>query len=64
MNRLFAIPQNLVSVGFRALLFSLMLAAPVLAVPAGSSNGQRTIIEASAPGNSGLGFVMLVMLQR
>jgi len=40
-----------------------MLAAPVLAVPASQSFGEN-IIEAPAPKAKGIGFALLVILQR
>ncbi|MGC4025179.1 MAG: hypothetical protein QM744_08525 [Mesorhizobium sp.] len=48
---------------FRAVMVVLMLAAPVLAVPASQSFGEN-IIEAPAPKAKGLGFALLVILQR
>jgi hypothetical protein len=47
----------------RAFMIVLMLAAPVLAVPATQSFGEN-IIEAPAPKAKGIGFVLLVILQR
>lgn len=59
----FQIPASTVTLMLRALAITTMLAAPVLAVPAmGSSNG--SIIEAPDAGQSGVGFVILVSLQR
>lgn len=48
---------------FRSMLVVLMLAAPVLAVPATQSFGEN-IIEAPAPKAKGIGFALLVILQR
>ncbi|RFC68729.1 MULTISPECIES: hypothetical protein [Mesorhizobium] len=48
---------------FRSMLVVLMLAAPVLAVPASQSFGEN-IIEAPAPKAKGIGFALLVILQR
>ncbi len=61
MNRL-AI-ANALTLLVRAAAFSLLLAAPVLAVPSASgSPGQ--IIEAPAAPKTGLGLVLLFSLQR
>lgn len=48
----------------RALALCAVLAAPVLAVPAMSNSGGGTVIEAPAPEKTGMGFVLLVSLQR
>ena len=63
MNRLIKWPANFAKLGIRAAIFSLLLAAPVLAVPS-ASGGQGMTIEAPERVNSGLGFVLLVSLQR
>jgi hypothetical protein len=47
----------------RAALITLMLAAPVLAVPSFGAM-RSTIIEAPAPKKVGAGFVILMSLQR
>lgn len=47
----------------RAMMVVLTLAAPVLAVPASQSFGEN-IIEAPAPKAKGIGFALLVILQR
>lgn len=63
MSRLAAKPLKIVSLMLRTALFSAMLAAPVLAVPAfGDARG--TQIEAPAMKKKGAGFVILVSLQR
>lgn len=56
-------PFSLAKALFRAVLIVLMLAAPVLAVPATQSFGEN-IIEAPAPKSKGVGFALLVILQR
>lgn len=56
-------PLSLAKTLFRSLLIVLMLAAPVLAVPASQSFGEN-IIEAPAPKAKGIGFALLVILQR
>jgi hypothetical protein len=48
---------------FRTLLIVLMLGAPVLAVPASQSFGENNIY-APAPKAKGIGFALLVILQR
>lgn len=48
----------------RAALLTLALAAPVLAVPMGRGDGGMTTIDAPSPKKSGMGFVLLVSLQR
>lgn len=54
---------SLISLALRAVAIVLLLSAPVLALPAfGNSGG--TIIEAPAPAKTGMGFVLLVSLQR
>ena len=63
MTRLLQIPANAAALVIRALAFSLLLAAPVLAVPS-ISTGQGVVIEAPAAQKTGLGFVLLVSLQR
>lgn len=47
----------------RALAIVLVLSAPVLAVPAFSASSSA-VIEAPAPKKTGMGFVLLVSLQR
>jgi hypothetical protein len=56
-------PIILIKILFRSMLIVLMLAAPVLAVPAAQSFGEN-IIEAPAQKTKGIGFALLVMLQR
>jgi len=56
-------PLALTKALFRAMLVVLLLAAPVLAVPATQSFGEN-IIEAPAPKAKGIGFALLVILQR
>lgn len=48
----------------RAFAIVLVLSAPVLAVPALGGSDITHTIEAPAPAKSGLGFVLLVSLQR
>lgn len=55
--------KNTITMATRALVFSITLAAPVLAVPAAYGD-TGSIIEAPAPAKSGIGLVLLVMLQR
>ena len=54
---------DLVKMLLRSMLIVLMLAVPVLAVPASQSFGEN-IIEAPAPKAKGIGFALLVILQR
>ena len=61
MNRLAT--TNALTLLTRAVAFSLLLAAPVLAVPS-ASVGQGQIIKAPAAPKTGLGLVLLVSLQR
>lgn len=62
MNAAFSI-RSLPGLIARAFALVLVLSAPVLAVPAiGGSNG--SVIEAPAPKKTGMGFVLLVSLQR
>ncbi|MDQ6436924.1 hypothetical protein RB623_22975 [Mesorhizobium sp. LHD-90] len=56
-------PAKLLSQMLRALLFSAVLAAPVLAMPAFGSDG-GSVIEAPMMKKKGAGFVLLVSLQR
>ena len=63
MRRLFKRPANIAALATRTMIFSLLLAAPVLAVPS-VSGGQGMTIEAPERQNTGLGFVLLVSLQR
>jgi len=56
-------PFTLAKTIIRALTIVLALAAPVLAVPASQSFGEN-IIEAPAPKAKGVGFALLVILQR
>lgn len=63
MTRFAKFPSNLATLAARTLVVSLFLAAPVLAVPV-MDQSQHTIIEAPAPANTGLGFVLLNILQR
>lgn len=63
MNRLVQMPANLVSLIVRVAVFSMLLAAPVLAVP-NASNDQANIIEAPAAAKTGMGLVLLFSLQR
>ena len=62
MSRLAATSLSLLRLLPRAALFALLLAAPVLAMPAGEN--QATSIEAPAMQKSGAGFVLLISLQR
>ncbi|MCO5063084.1 MAG: hypothetical protein M9924_01580 [Rhizobiaceae bacterium] len=59
MSNLYAISATLL----RSMLVMLMLAAPVLAVPVSQSFGEN-IIEAPAPKAKGIGFALLIILQR
>jgi len=63
MTRFFRTPATAFALVVRAIVFSVLLAAPVLAVPAASSD-QGQIIEAPNPPKTGLGLVLLVSLQR
>jgi len=63
MNRFVQMPTSLVSLLIRAAVFSLLLAAPVLAVP-NASNDQANIIEAPTAQKTGMGLVLLFSLQR
>ena len=47
----------------RAVLMMLVIVAPVLAVPS-VRGGDGTTIEAPAPKKTGMGFVLMVSLQR
>jgi hypothetical protein len=63
MSRLAAKPLRIVSLMLRTALFTAMLAAPVLAVPAfGDAHG--TQIDAPSMKKKGAGLVILVSLQR
>lgn len=55
--------SRFVPVALRAAIFSLALAAPVLAVPS-VPGGSGMVIEAPTPTRNGLGFVLLISLQR
>ncbi|UVK44529.1 hypothetical protein BPNPMPFG_006455 [Mesorhizobium sp. AR07] len=63
MNRIAANALNILRLLPRAALILMVLAAPVLAVPMMRSDAGSTI-EAPALRKSGLGFVLLVSLQR
>lgn len=63
MTRLAQIPANAAALAIRALVFSLLLAAPVLAVPS-VGTGHGVVIEAPTAQKTGLGFVLLVSLKR
>jgi hypothetical protein len=63
MNRIAATAFQILRLLPRAALILVLLAAPVLAVPMMRANAGSTI-EAPAPKKSGLGFVLLVSLQR
>jgi hypothetical protein len=63
MNRIARIPAGAVTLLLRAALFSLLLAAPLLAVP-GASGSQGHIIEAPSAPKTGVGLVLLFSLQR
>lgn len=63
MTNLIKIPTATFALAIRALVLTILLAAPVLAVPSMAS-GEGSIIEAPASGKSGVGFVLLVSLQR
>ncbi len=63
MNRTVAHIANLLRLLPRALLILLVLAAPVLAVPQLRADNGSTI-EAPAARKGGVGFVLLVSLQR
>ncbi len=63
MNRLTKAIARTLRILPRAVTIALLIGAPVLAVP--SLAGQRNaVIEAPALKNTGLGFVLLVSLQR
>lgn len=64
MNALPLSLRNLSGLVARALAIVLVLSAPVLAVPALGGSDATRVIEAPAPAKSGLGFVLLVSLQR
>lgn len=63
MNRLAASAMKTLRLLPRAALILVLLAAPVLAVPMMRAEAGSTI-EAPAPKKMGLGFVLLVSLQR
>lgn len=63
MGRLSSLSADLAAIWLRTLIIVMTLAAPVLAVPSMAS-GEGVVIEAQAPKNTGLGFVLMVMLQR
>ena len=63
MFRLAAKPLKIASLMLRTALFSAVLAAPVLAVPA-FGDASSTQIEAPAMKKKGAGLVILVSLQR
>jgi len=63
MNRFVQMPANFVSQLLRAAVFSLLLAAPVLAMP-GAASDQAHIIEAPTAAKTGMGLVLLLSLQR
>lgn len=63
MSRLGQLPADAVALVVRTAIFSMLLAAPVLAVPS-TSGGQGQIIEAPAAEKTGMGLVLLFSLQR
>ncbi|PWJ85291.1 hypothetical protein C7441_103147 [Pseudaminobacter salicylatoxidans] len=63
MNHTTGLLANTLRVMPRALLLLGLLAAPVLAVPA-ARGASSTTIEAPAPKKMGMGFVILMSLQR
>ena len=64
MNAITLSFRSLPALMARALAIVLVLSAPVLAVPAMGGSDLTHIIEAPTPPKSGLGFVLLVSLQR
>jgi hypothetical protein len=60
----FAPFHNLFGLIARAIAIVLVLSAPVLAVPSLAGNQSGSVIEAPAPAKTGMGFVLLVSLQR
>lgn len=64
MSRRFAQPLKILRLLPRAALLTLLLAAPVLAVPAMRGDLGSTIEAAPSSNSSGVGFVLLVSLQR
>ncbi|RUT94970.1 hypothetical protein EOD23_33505 [Mesorhizobium sp. USDA-HM6] len=63
MNRIAATTLKTLRLLPRAVLILMLLAAPVLAVPMMRAN-TGSIIEAPTPKKAGVGFVLLVSLQR
>lgn len=63
MNRDVISFRSLLGLLTRALAIVVLLSAPVLAVPVLGSP-DTNIIEAPAPAKTGLGFVLLISLQR
>ncbi|MDX8481192.1 hypothetical protein RFN28_22405 [Mesorhizobium sp. VK24D] len=63
MNRVTATALKTLRLLPRAMLILMLLAAPVLAVPMMRTH-TGSIIEAPAPKKTGVGFVLLVSLQR
>lgn len=63
MNRITTSALNILRLLPRAALILMLLAAPVLALPMMRADNGSTI-EAPSPRKSGVGFVLLVSLQR